>query len=270
LLDDGNGHIYDTFTIGFNPFFHTTDVVLEHLKANAELMKYALQIQEVNFYGAGCSSEDRNVIIKKALEAVFVNAKCSVGHDLNAAAYSTYTGEPAITCILGTGSNSCYFDGNEVTEVVPALGYILGDEGSGSYFGKRILSDYIYERLPIELQKDFKGRYQLTKEEIFSKVYNQRDANVFLASFMRFLVPHKEHPYFSEIINIGLRHFAEIHIACYPNYREVPVHFVGSVSYYFQDVLNDIANEMGFKVGNINKNPVSALLEYHKNLLATT
>ncbi len=266
LLDDGKGHVHETFTIGFNPFFHTTEVVLEHLKANTDLMKYALQIEEVHFYGAGCSSENRNAVIKVALETVFTQAKCHVGHDLNASAYSTYTGEPAITCILGTGSNSCYFDGNEVSEVIPALGYILGDEGSGSYFGKQILAAYIYERLPKELQKDFKGRYQLTKEEIFSKVYNQRDANVFLASFMRFLVPHKEHPYFSDIINKGLRQFAEIHITCYPNYREVPVHFVGSVSYYFQDVLRDIASEMGFTVGIINKNPVSALLEYHKNL----
>ena len=266
LLDDGKGHVHETFTIGFNPFFHTTEVVLEHLKANTDLMKYALQIEEVHFYGAGCSSENRNAVIKVALETVFTQAKCHVGHDLNASAYSTYTGEPAITCILGTGSNSCYFDGNEVSEVITALGYILGDEGSGSYFGKQILAAYIYERLPKELQKDFKGRYQLTKEEIFSKVYNQRDANVFLASFMRFLVPHKEHPYFSDIINKGLRQFAEIHITCYPNYREVPVHFVGSVSYYFQDVLRDIASEMGFTVGIINKNPVSALLEYHKNL----
>lgn len=266
LLDDGKGHVNETFTIGFNPFFHTTEVVLEHLKVNTELMKYALQIEEVYFYGAGCSSENRNAVIRVALETMFPQAKCYVGHDLNAAAYSTYTGEPAITCILGTGSNSCYFDGNEVSEVIPALGYILGDEGSGSYFGKQILAAYIYERLPKELQKDFKGRYQLTKEEIFSKVYNQRDANVFLASFMRFLVPHKEHPYFSDIINKGLRQFAEIHITCYPNYREVPVHFVGSVSYYFQDILRDIASEMGFTVGNVNKNPVSALLDYHKNL----
>ena len=270
LLDDGKGHVHETFTIGFNPFFHTTDVVLEHLKANTDLMKYALQIEEVHFYGAGCSSENRNAVIKVALETVFTQAKCHVGHDLNASAYSTYTGEPAITCILGTGSNSCYFDGNEVTEVIPALGYILGDEGSGAYFGKQILADYIYERLPKELQKDFKGRYQLTKEEIFSKVYNQRDANVFLASFMRFLVPHKEHPYFAEIINKGLRLFAEIHITCYPNYREVPVHFVGSVSYYFQDVLRDIGTEMGFTVGNVNKNPVSALLDYHKNLITAS
>lgn len=266
LIDDGKGNLIETFTIGFNPFFHTTDVVLEHLKSNKDLMKLAPQIEEVNFYGAGCSSEDRNIIIRSALEQVFTNARCSVGHDLNAAAYSTYTGEPAITCILGTGSNSCYFDGNEVSEVVPALGYILGDEGSGSYFGKRIISDYIYERLPAELQKDFKGRYQLTKEEIFSRVYNQKDANVFLASFMRFLVPHKEHPYFADIIYKGLKHFAEIHIACYPNYKSVPIHFVGSVSYYFQDILREIGEEMGYKVGVVNKNPVSSLLDYHRNL----
>jgi glucosamine kinase len=267
LLDDGNGKWIETFTIGFNPFFHSTEVVLEHLRANPEINKYANQITEVYFYGAGCSSEDRNMVVRRALETVFTQAKCYVGHDLNAAAYATYTGEPAITCILGTGSNSCYFDGEVVTEVIPALGYILGDEGSGSYFGKRILSDYIYERLPQELQHDFKGRYQLTKEEIFSKVYNERDANVFLASFMRFLVPHKEHPYFAEIIEKGLRHFCDIHILCYPNCHEVPVHFVGSVSYYFQDILRDLSEEMGFKMGTVNKNPVSALLEYHRNII---
>jgi hypothetical protein len=269
LLDDGSGKLIETFTIGFNPFFHSTEVVLDHLKANPEITKNAHRVHDVYFYGAGCSSQDRNLVIKRALEQVFLNAKCHVGHDLNAAAFSTFTGEPAITCILGTGSNSCYFDGEKVSEMIPALGYILGDEGSGSYFGKRILADYIYERLPEELQHDFKGRYQLTKEEIFSRVYNERDANVFLASFMRFLVPHKAHPYFADIIEKGLRHFCEIHIRCYPNFQEVPVHFVGSVSYYFQDILKELSEEMGFKMGNVNKNPVSALLAYHKNFILT-
>lgn len=268
LMDDGSGQLIETFTMGFNPFFHTTEVVLENLRKNPEIMYNADQIKAVYFYGAGCSIADRNIIIKKALCQVFTNATCHVGHDLDAAAYSTYSGEPGITCIIGTGSNSCYFDGKEVSEKVPALGYILGDEGSGSYFGKRIVSDFIYGRLPEDLMHDFRGRYGLSKEEIFSKVYGSSSANVFLASFMRFLVPHKEHSYFIDIIKDGLRHFAEIHIKCYPNYKEVPVHFVGSVAYYFRSYMEEVANEMGFKIGNVNKNPVVSLLEYHKNDLS--
>lgn len=264
LMDDGSGQLIETFTMGFNPFFHTTDVVIENLKKNKEIIENASKIKALYFYGAGCSSEDRNAIIKEALCQVFENAHCQVGHDLNAAAYSTCEGKPGITCIIGTGSNSCYFDGENVHEEVPALGYVLGDEGSGSYFGKRIVSDFIYGRLPEDLMHDFRGRYGLSKEDVFSEVYHSSSANVFLASFMRFLVPHKEHPYFVDIIKNGLRHFADIHITCYSNYKEVPVHFVGSVAYYFRSYMEEIAEEMGFTIGNVNKNPVASLLDYHK------
>ena len=263
LISSHEGAVCETHTMGFNPFFHQPEEILTHLRANTDLSDAALKASAVYFYGAGCSSPERNEIILTALQQFFTGAHCEVNHDLNASAFATWDGRPAITCIIGTGSNSCYYDGNAVSEKVPALGYILGDEGSGSYFGKKIVADYLYKRLPAELQTAFYEQYKLQKEEIFHQVYNTNKANVFLASFMRFIVPHKDHPYMQELVYEGLSRFAEIHICCFPNFHEVPVHFVGSVAYYFTEILQRVAAEKGFTLGVIDKNPGMSLLKYH-------
>ena len=266
LLSEENGHVIETHTVGFNPFFFSTNEIYTHLQSNQILMQHARQIEAVYFYGAGCSSNERNFIVFDALTKAFPNADCSVNHDLYAAAFATWKGEPAITCIIGTGSNSCFYDGKSVSEEVPALGFILGDEGSGSYFGKKLLSDFLYHRLPSDLETSFKETYAITKEDIFNSVYGNPHANVFLASFMKFLVPHREHNYVKEMVHSGLKHFAEIHIQCFPNYKEVPVHFVGSIAHFFSDIMHQIAVEMHFKIGVIDKNPALSLLNYHKNM----
>ncbi|MEY4003285.1 MAG: hypothetical protein RIT07_1327 [Bacteroidota bacterium] len=263
LINGKDGKVLETHTMGFNPFFHHTDEILTHLRGNQDLSQVASKATAVYFYGAGCSSPDRNEVILTALMQFFRNAHCEVNHDLNASAFATWDGNPAITCIIGTGSNSCYYDGVSVSEKVPALGYILGDEGSGSYFGKKLIADYLYKRLPKELQDAFFEQYKLQKEEIFHQVYNTNKANVFLASFMRFIVPHKDHSYIREMVYEGLSTFAEIHICCYPNFGEVPVHFVGSVAFYFTEILQEVAAEKGFKLGKIDKNPGMSLLKYH-------
>jgi glucosamine kinase len=263
LINHNDGKVLETHTMGFNPFFHQPDEILTHLRGNQDLSQVASKATAVYFYGAGCSSPDRNEVILTALMQFFRNAHCEVNHDLNASAFATWDGNPAITCIIGTGSNSCYYDGVSVSERVPALGYILGDEGSGSYFGKKLIADYLYKRLPKELQDAFFEQYKLQKEEIFHQVYNTNKANVFLASFMRFIVPHKEHSYIREMVHEGLSRFAEIHICCYPNFREVPVHFVGSVAFYFTEILQEVAAEKGFRLGKIDKNPGMSLLKYH-------
>jgi N-acetylglucosamine kinase-like BadF-type ATPase len=263
LISHEDSRVLETHTMGFNPFFHQPDEILTHLRGNQDLSQVASKATSVFFYGAGCSSPERNEVILSALVQFFRNAHCEVNHDLNASAFATWDGRPAITCIIGTGSNSCYYDGVSVSEQVPALGYILGDEGSGSYFGKKLVADYLYKRLPKELQGAFFEQYKLQKEEIFHQVYNTNQANVFLASFMRFIVPHKDHPYIGQMVYEGLSKFADIHICCYPNYREVPVHFVGSVAFYFTEILQQVAEEKGFILGKIDKNPGMSLLKYH-------
>ena len=265
LLTENGEILAETHTKGFNPFFHSVEFIAEELAANPVLMAHAAQITKVHFYGAGCSSEERNEIVMRGLLKAFPHAACTVGHDLHAAAYATYTGEPGIVCILGTGSNSCYYDGHEITEVVPALGHMLGDEGSGSWFGRKLLSSFLYHRLPADIEAAFIKEYNLNKEEIFRRVYNMPGANVFMASFMRFLSGFKNHPWVEQMIEEGFHHFAEIHIACYPNYREVPVHFVGSVAYHFKHVLERTAAQMGFRIGVIDAKPAYSLLRYHLN-----
>ena len=192
-----------------------------------------------------------------------------VSHDLDGAALATYNGEPHIAAILGTGSNSCFFDGEKIYEEVPALAYILGDESSGSYYGKRLLADYLYRRMPRHLYDEFKATYNLTKDIVMTNVYMRPHANVYLASFMRFCSSHRDEPYIRNMIRKGMREYLETHIACYDNHREVPVNFVGSIAHYFEDVLRNVAGEMGIRVGHIVKKPIHGLVDYHKKYTFT-
>lgn len=269
LIDDDQNR-ETTYSMGFNPFFHNADLVARKLDENELFQRRRLEIDEVYFYGAGCSSPKRNDIIKEGLSRVFSNASyILVDHDLTGAALSTTHGKPGITCILGTGSNSCYFDGARVHEEVPALGYVLGDEASGSFFGKIMLSEWLYHRMPTDVADDFQRQYELTKENIFEAVHNKSNPNVYLASFMKFAGKYKDHTYFREMIYEGMSKFVNIHVWCYDNFRDVPVHFVGSVAYYFKDILEDVARNHRFTVGNIEKRPVDSLADYHSKLKLT-
>jgi N-acetylglucosamine kinase-like BadF-type ATPase len=251
-------------TMGFNPFFHSTDLVYNELNKNENLTQLAPKVKKVFYYGAGCSSDERNNIIKKALDRFFVNAiEIVVEHDLLAAALATCNDQKGISCIIGTGSNSCYFDGKEVHEEVPALGYVLGDEGSGAFIGKRLVTDWLYNKMPIDLHQKLKEKFNLSKEEIFNRVYNLPNPNVYLAHFMVFAREHIKYPYLRDVVYNALATFANIHIWCYPVFREVPVHFVGSIAYYFQDILREVAKNHNFKVGNIERKPIHPLLKYH-------
>lgn len=266
ILIDSQSNQHKTNSMGFNPFFHDADLVYSKLMENELFIEYRNRVSEVYFYGAGCSSEARNRIIANGLKRVFSSAETVlVDHDLKGAALSTSQGDTGISCILGTGSNSCYFDGTKVIEKVPALGYILGDEGSGSYFGKILLSEWLYHRMPEELAEDFAKEYNLTKEGIFEAVHHKADPNVYLASFSPFISKHLDHPYFREMVYDGLDKFVNIHVLCYDNYKDVPVHFVGSIAYYFKEVLQKVAIKYSFTVGKIEKRPVEPLTQYHIN-----
>jgi glucosamine kinase len=255
---------YIAKSMGFNPFFHDTEFIFNELSQNEELVKIKDQVDEVYFYGAGCSSPERNQKVQMALDRFFQNANhVQVDHDLTASAIATCGNDPGIACILGTGSNSCYFDGTKTYDEVPALGYILGDEGSGAYFGKIILRDFLYNKLPKEIEEKLVSDFGASKEDIFDRVYNKPHANVFLASFMPVVSSNMDHPYFKEMVYDGLARFAHIHIWCYDNYKDVPVHFIGSIAYYFEDILRDVARNHRFEVGKILKKPIDSLNAYH-------
>lgn len=269
LVDNKNNQSFFS-TMGFNPYFHSADIIEAELKKNTEIMHLVPSIKGIYFYGAGCSSPELNEIVEEGLSRIFPTASILVEHDLLACAYATYSGKPGISCIIGTGSNSCYFDGQNLLEEVPALGYVLGDEGSGSYFGKQLLSSFLYHHLPQDIEADFIATYQLDKDQIVDKVYREPNANVFIASFMPFIAKHKENSFFSEMVYQGFKHFMQVHVCCYDNFKDTEVHFVGSLSKIFEKELHKAAAELGIQIASIVQKPVIGLVNYHLHYILKT
>lgn len=262
LVNDKNQRT-ETNTMGFNPFFHDEVFISNEISKNEALMKNAKDVTRIFFYCAGGSSEEMRNRAMRGLHLIFTNAEIKVDHDMNGAAFATCGTEKGIACIIGTGSNSCYFDGEGIHEVIPALGYILGDESSGAYYGKILLREFLYHRMPEDLSSEFKERYNLSKEEIFRNVYMKPHANVYLASFMKFVSDNREHQYIKDMVDDGMYKFMNTHVCCYENYREVPVHFVGSIAFYFEPIVKRIAANLNITIGVITNKPVERLVEYH-------
>ncbi len=249
-------------TMGFNPFFHNEEIISSELR-KSELNQFAAEVKFVFFFGAGCSSKEMKRIVERGLQAIFTKATIYVDHDLVASAFATYDGRPGISCIMGTGSNSSFFDGDILSEEIPALGYILGDEGSGSYYGKKILQLFLYKKLPKNLQEDFQHTYNIGKNEIFENTYRKPNANVYLASFMKFVSDHRNDPFIKEMVHCGMKDFMQTHVMCFKYYKEVPVNFIGSVAFYFEDILREAAAELGITVGNVIQRPIDGLVTYY-------
>lgn len=263
LIDESGKRLGDFRTMGLNPYFHDAETTENALRANPDLMLISHKIQQVYFYGAGSSTPEMCAIMHEGISSVFKNAHVVVDHDQLGSAMAVYDGEPCIACILGTGSNSCHFDGKKVYEEIPSLAYILGDEGSGSYFGKILLREYFYKHLPKDIATDFENEYKATKNDIINNIYRKPNANVYLASFMTFIGKHKEHPHVLKMVKAGMIHFIDIHVKCFPMWREVPVHFVGSIGEVFRSCLDEACAESGVRLGKVVRKPIDGLIEYH-------
>ena len=251
-------------TIGFNPYFVDDETILEHLN-NSELAKLKDQFSYVFFYGAGCSSDKMNTVIQEPFRKFFSKAEVSVSHDLDASCYAVYNNTPVIACILGTGSNSCYFDGKTISEAAPSLGYILSDEASGNNFGKKILSLYFNNLMPDELKKILENEVETDLAVVNKRVYAGTRANAFLASYFPFIVKTKNHPMIKQVIDESFDEFVNLHVKCYDNFKDVEVSFIGSVSHFLADELHEAAQRHGFKIGKIIKNPIQNLIKFHHN-----
>lgn len=262
-LIDPDKNTREFTTAGINPLFHNQAEIEQMVRSNQGLLADADKVRAVFFYAAGSSTTTLKKIVEQALAMVFPMAEIYVDHDLVAAALATYEDDPCISCILGTGSNSCHFDGDIVRQETPSLGFILGDEGSGSYFGKQLLADHFYKRLPREISEKLDEKFALTKDSILDKVYRQPNPNVYLASFMPFVTAEKEHPYFREMIYNGLSTFMKIHVACYRDFREIKTHFIGSVASLHEESLRSAAADNEVTIGQILQKPLDGLVRYH-------
>lgn len=262
LLEDAK-IVSKVSTNGINPFFHNEAKIAETLRSASELINHYDNIKVVYVYSAGCGSKSLQAIVKRALSNVMPKAHHYVNHDIVASALATYEGVPNISCILGTGANSCYFDGDIVRQEIPALDYILGDEGGGSYYGKKLISAYLYKKLPTDILQAFEEKYNPTKDVILENVYMKPYANVYLASFMKFIEEHKTHEYFQELLHDGMSRFMDLYVITFEKHQSIRTHFTGAISHIFQDILKSVARKKGIEVGKIIKEPIDDLVAYH-------
>lgn len=263
FLEENGTEVSRIRTIGFNPYFHSAEFIDRELQKVKEIQKWGSKVTKAFFYGAGCSSKELNQKVVQGLSKHFPHAEIQVDHDLMASAYATYTGEPAISCILGTGSNTVYFDGKEITKGISGLGYILGDEGSASYIGKKLIASYLYETMPPKFRENFETTFKITREEIRQHVYEKPHANVFIGSFSPFAYKHLCHPFFYDLVYEGFHSFVETQVLYFEEAKNVPIHFVGSIAHHFQDVLEKVISDLNLKMGQVVRRPIDGLVQYY-------
>lgn len=258
-----NGKQKTILTQGISPYFlnkdQVVDVLLKELKPDLQNVR----VDEVYYYGTGCANPDNAKLMKKAIKQVFPEANIEVNHDLLAAARALCGVEKGIACILGTGSNSCYYNGKRIVSNSPGLGYVLGDEGSGAYLGKKVLQYYLYNTFDDELKGRFDVTYLTNKAEILENVYKNPLPNRYLAGFVMFLAENRGHYMIENIIEDCLNDFFFTHLCKYKETWTLPVNFVGSVAFGFKDVLEELCHSYEFELGKILKKPMSGLIEYH-------
>lgn len=264
LLDNEGEIIFKTRTGGLNPAVFEKSLLEERIRENEDLSSYKEKIEVVHFYGAGCGTAKPTAMLKTVFEDFFVNAEVDVKEDTVAAVYAATT-DPGIVCILGTGSNSCYYDGNEIHMGVDSLGYILMDEASGNSFGKRLIKDYYYKRMPKEVSEEFAKRFELSSDTIKENIYKKENPNTYLASFAEFIFTSERNGYFYKILSEGIQEFVANRVLYFPESRNVPIHFIGSIAHFSEDIIRATLRPYNLEVGNIVRRPIEGLIEYYRN-----
>ena len=265
-IDDSGNILFETQTLGLNPQVLSEAIVEERIINNYELYRIRNEVDSTYFYGAGCGTEPPRKLMEGVLKSIFQNSKISVKEDTYAAVYSiTDPGEPSIVCILGTGSNCSFYDGEIVHQKITSLGYILMDDASGNYFGRQLLRDYYFNKIPKALSDSFAEEFNLGAEEIKTNLYKKSNPNTYLATFAKFVIVNKNEPYMQGLIDKGLGLFIENQITQFDNAKEVPVHFIGSISYFLKEELEAKLISYGLTLGRVLKKPIEGLVSYHKS-----
>lgn len=267
-LDDSGKVLFSTQTLGLNPQVLPSAILKERIINNYDLCQNREKVSCVYFYGAGCGIESPARRIEKVFSEIFTNSKFSILEDTYAAVYATTkSNDPAIVCIMGTGSNCTYFDGKEIEQRVTSLGYVLMDEASGNFYGKQLIRAYYFKTMPDALAKKFEDQYDLSPDTIKENVYRRENPNTYLAKFAQFIIEHKEVPEMKSIIENGLQRFISHQILQFEDAKEVPVHFIGSIAFYLKNEIDQALKKNGLRLGNVVKRPIDGLVEHHQRLL---
>ncbi len=265
VMDSGETKRF--LTPGFNPYYFKDESYLEKLDSQMTGEISFSDVGFIYFYGSGCSSQTNCALVKTSLWEMFPEADIKLNHDLYGAAVALCGDDVGIACILGTGSNSCLWNGKEIVENVPSVGYLLGDEGSGNYLGKLILTEVLLGNAPEELSKHFYEFYGLDFTTSMEKIYKQENPNRFLASISKFASKNISNIWIKEMIKLNFNNFIDRQIVKYTNYENYKISFVGSVAFAFQDILKEVMKSRGLKQEKIIRSPMEELVKYHvKNI----
>jgi len=257
--------VYSVSTQGLNPYFHNLTSIVKVIQEELKPQLKEVEITEIFFYGSGCSNEEQKDLIRQGLQLTFEDIKYTVDHDLLAAARGLCMREPGIACILGTGSNSCSYNGTKIVEGTASLGYILGDEGAGSYIGKHLLKLYFDKELDEILVRKLEMEFtDLTLSNALKHIYKGSQPNKYLASFAKFVCEHCEFKQAKDLLQQAFQAFIDKHLKKYSEVYKLPVHFVGSVAYYNRSILSEVLEKNGMKLGTIVPTIQERLLAYHE------
>lgn len=268
LLVDSKGNLVSKqVTSGINPVMFSLKEIKNRISLASDILVHAQKITHVYFYSAGCGLSSSQNLLRHALLGFYVNAEIEVYSDLVAAVRATAK-EPSIVCILGTGSNSCYYDGENIHLGFDSLGYSIMDEASGNYYGKQLLKDYFYKKMPTHIAERFASQYELTADEILQHLYKKPMPAQYLASFAKFIFDiGLTDSYLMKLIENGFEELVEYQFKLWPNHKEIPIHFIGSIAYFAKDILRAKLESKDLIVGNVLKAPINGLVTYHQDKL---
>jgi len=263
-LDDKRNEVFRVRTLGLNPAVVSQEELANRIVNMFQLMDVKAEVTEIHFYGAGCGTPKPIEILRYILQDIFVNAKIHIAEDMLAAVYAASGTQPAIVCILGTGSNSCYYDGDVMHMNTVSLGYTVMDEASGNYFGKLLLKEYFYSKMPKRISDKFEELHNLDEDFIKFNLYRQPNPNMYLASFAKFMFEFKEDRYIKKIIKRGFNEFFKYRVLPFGKTTETPIYFIGSIAFYFSEILEKVAKKHALKITGIIQRPIDDLLDFHK------
>jgi len=257
----------DFYSEGYNPYFVDEQYITASLTKALPADLIAGSVKQVFFYGAGVHNKEKAQILVNAFSQVFTSAEITVDHDLLAACRALLGKEEGFAAILGTGTNTCIYDGNDISYHIDSAAYILGDEGSGCYIGKKLLTDYLRNTLPESIKMKFEETFEYRHDDILDKIYTQPLANRFCASFSEFVNQNLDNDHIRNIVVSAFDDFFTKLVCLYPDYQKYEFNSVGSVGFYFKEVLEYTATKYGMKTGKIWKSPIEGLVKYHKSIL---
>lgn len=249
-------------TKGLNPFFVNEKEIAQVMQQVPEILPYASEIHEVYFFGAGCVTPDRRELVSNALTGIFPTAFISVESDMLGCAYATCGHNKGYVCTIGTGSDIGYYDGEVLHPSSHGVGYVLGDEGSGAWFGRRLIVDFLYGKMPKDLHKNFAEKYRINKDIVIKNVYEKDRPNAYLSSFAEFMAENRLHPYVDTLLKNGFDEFVRTHIIAYSDFSEYKVNFVGGIAYHFDLQLREVCEVLGVRVGSILSHPIEPLFHF--------